>query len=349
MKDERLDRDDSDADLRALQTALTEFVSQLDIEAPRPDEPPPRAPVDTGRPLSAQPEPTKVFIPVTASATPGTHVVQAPGRSNGRRRSKSAGFRRRWSLWLPTSRLRTPLLAGVVAIAIAIAASVAAAIGWWPAVGRRAQVATARGPVVQTQSIQTQSITPPGQKPQHTPRSPVREAQPAGRVARPPVRETQLPGTVARPPARAPNNVGLPVRRAAAARPPLPAPVVDPPVPAVARATLSRPPVVPSISERVAPLPEPGAVIPPGTVYQELPRPLVIVDRAVSVLLVLIINEHGRVDRAFIGSMPVLPRYEQQLLEAAKIWRYTPAFQNGRAIPYRKTLRVTVPASSGFR
>ena len=342
MKDERFDRDDSDADLRALQTAMAEFVSQSDIRAPRPDDPPPRAPVDTARPLRGQPEPSKLFIPVTARATPGIHVVQDPGRSNGGRRFKSAVFRRRWSLWLPTWRLRTPLLAGI--FAIAIAASVAAAIRWWPAVGRRAQVATARGPVVQAQSP-----TPPGRTPQHTPRSPVREAQPAGRVARPPVRETQHPGTVARPPARAPNNVALPVRPAAAARPPLPAPVVDPPVPAVSWATLSRPPVVPSISERVAPLPEPGAVIPPGTVYQELPRPLVIVDRAVSVLLVLIINEHGRVDRAFIGSMPVLPRYEQQLLEAAKTWRYTPAFQNGRAIPYRKTLRVTVPATSGLR
>jgi hypothetical protein len=83
--------------------------------------------------------------------------------------------------------------------------------------------------------------------------------------------------------------------------------------------------------------------------YQEVPRPLVIVDQPVSVLLVLVINEHGRVDRAFIGSMPVLPRYEQQLIEAAKTWRYTPAFQYGRAIACRKTLRVTVPASAGLR
>jgi hypothetical protein len=341
MKDERSDRDDSDADLRALQTAMTEFVSQLNIRAPSPDEPPPRAPV-TRRRRGVQPEPTKLAIPETVSATPATHVVREPGRSNRGRRSESAGFLRRLFSSLPQRRLRAPLLAGV--FAIAIAGWVAAAFSSWPAVGRRAQVATARGPVVQTQSL-----TPPGQIPQHTPRSPVREAQPAGTVARPPVRETQHQGTVARPPARAPNNDALPVRRAAAARPPLPAPVVDPSVPPVAGATLSRPPVAPSISERVAPLPEPGAVIPPGTVYQELPRPLVIVDRAVSVLLVLIINEHGRVDRAFIGSMPVLPRYEQQLLEAAKTWRYTPAFQNGRAVPYRKTLRVTVPASSGLR
>jgi hypothetical protein len=327
MEDERFDRDDSDEDLRALQTALREFVSQLNIEHPHPDEPPPRAPGDTGRPLFVQPEPTKLAIPVTVSAAPGTHEVQELGRSNGGRRSKSAGFLRRWSLSLPTWRLRAPLLGSV--LTIAITGLVAATIGWWPAVGRRAQVATARGPVVQTQSL-----TPPAQTPQHTPRSPVREAQHAGAVARPPV--------------RASNVAPRPVRRAAAKRPPLPAPVVDPPVPAVSRATLGRPSVVPFISERVAPLPEPGAVIPPGIVYQELPRPLVIVDRAVSVLLVLIINEHGRVDRAFIGSMPVLPRYEQQLLEAAKRWRYTPAFQNGRAIPYRKTLRVTVPASGGL-
>jgi hypothetical protein len=337
MEDQRFSRDDSDADLRALQTALTEFVSQLNIKAPRPDEPPPRAPV-TRRRRGVQPEPTKLAVPETVSATPATHAVREPGRSNRGRRSKSAGFLRRLFSSLPKRRLRAPLLAGV--LAIAIAGWVAAAISSWPAVGRRAQVATPRGPVVQTQPL-----TPPGQTPRHTPRAPVREAQPAASVARPPVRETQRAGTAARPP-----SVALrPARRAAAERPPLPAPVVDPPVPAVSWATLSRPPVVPSISERVAPLPEPGAVIPPGTVYQELPRPLVNVDRAVSVLLVLMINERGRVDRAFIGSMPVLPRYEQQLLEAAKTWRYTPAFQNGRAIPYRKTLRVTVPASSGLR
>ena len=302
MKDERFDRDDSDADLRALQTAMAEFVSQSDISAPRPDEPPPRAPVDTAR---------------RSSRTAGTHQARYSrnskrdagdtcGAGSGPQQSGDADSNRRDSGGAGSYRCRHGVFEHPCWRAYSRSrsqASVAAAISWWPAVGRRAQVAPARGPVVQAQSP-----TPPGQTPQHTPRSPVREAQPAGRVARPPVRETQHPRTVARPPARAPNNVALPVRRAAAARPPLPAPVVDPPVPAVSWATLS-PPVVPSISERVAPLPEPGAVNPPGTVYQELPRPLVIVDRAVSVLLVLIINEHGRVDRAFIGSMPVLPRY----------------------------------------
>jgi hypothetical protein len=107
-------------------------------------------------------------------------------------------------------------------------------------------------------------------------------------------------------------------------------------------ATLARPPIVPSISELVAPAPE--AITPPRIVYQELPRPLEIVDHAVSVLLVVLINEGGRVDRAFIGSVPVIPRYERQLVEAASTWRYTPALQNGRAIPYRKTIRVTLQA-----
>jgi TonB family protein len=86
-------------------------------------------------------------------------------------------------------------------------------------------------------------------------------------------------------------------------------------------------------------------MIPPGIVYQEIPRPRMAVGQTVTVSLVLVINEYGRVERAFIGSMPVLPGYEQQLLAAAKTWRYTPAFKHGRAIACRKTIRVEVPAS----
>jgi hypothetical protein len=326
MDEQHFDHDDSDADLLALQTAVTEFVSQLIVEDPHPDQRPPRAPVDTGRPVGVPPEPNKLVSP-TATATPVTHAAQELGRSNGGRPPESARFVRRWSLSLPTWHLRASLIRGL--LAVAIAGCVATAVGWGLAVGWRAQVAPARGPVVQAQPL--------------TPRAQTRHNPPS------PTRTPHQPQAAARPPVRAPLVRVRPVRRAAATRRPLPAPVVDLPVPAVSLTTLGRASVVPSISERVAPLPEPSAITPPGIVYQELPRPLVTVEHAVSVPLVLVINDHGRVDRAFIGSMPVLPRYEQQLLEAAKTWRYTPAFQNGHAIPCRKTLRVLVPASGRLR
>jgi hypothetical protein len=70
-----------------------------------------------------------------------------------------------------------------------------------------------------------------------------------------------------------------------------------------------------------------------------------VIGQPVTVPVVIVINEHGQVERAFIDAMSVLPRYEQQLLAAAKTWHYTPAFRNGRAVACRKTLLVTVPAS----
>jgi hypothetical protein len=323
MDEQRFDHDESDAELLALQAVVTEFISQLNVEDPHPDETPPRPPVDTGHPVGVQPEPNKLVSP-TATATPVIPATQELSRSNNTRQPQSARSVRRWSLSLPTWHLRASLVWGL--LAVTIAGCVATAVGWWLAVGWRAQVAIDRGPVVQAQPL-----TPRAQTPHDSP-SPARTRHHSKAVAGPPV--------------RSPLVRVQPVRRAAAERRPLPAPVVELPVPAVSLATLGRASVVPSISERVAPLPERGAIVPPGIVYQELPRPLVVVGHAVSVLLVLIINEHGRVDRAFIGSMPVLPRYEQQLLQAAKTWRYTPAFQNGHAIPCRKTLRVTVPASA---
>jgi hypothetical protein len=230
------------------------------------------------------------------------------------------------ALPLPVWRRQRAPWRGLLVVVIAV--GVGAAVGWW----------LANGPPTQVVPPRLVAQTPQSQKPlaqgQQTPRSAVRTAQ---------RRKASAPE-----PMRAPILAVRPGRRAPAERRPLPSPVV-PPLPAISLATLARPPIVPSIPELVAPPPGPEAIKAPRILYQELPRPREIVDQATSVLLVVLINAGGRVDRAFIGSMPVIPRYEWQLVQAAKTWRYTPALQNGRAIPYRMTLRVTVPAASGPR
>jgi hypothetical protein len=230
------------------------------------------------------------------------------------------------ALPLPVSRRPRAPWRGL--LSVVIAGGVGVVVGW----------SLSNGPPTQVVLPKLVAQTPPPQKPlapgQQTPPLAVRTAQ-RGKAS---ARETF----------RAPIVAVGPVRRAPAERRPLPAPVI-PPLPAISMATLARPPIVPSIPELVAPPPGPEAIKAPRILYQELPRPREIVDQAVSVLLVVLINAQGRVDRAFIGSMPVIPRYEWQLVQAAKTWRYTPAFQNGRAVPYRMTLRVTVPAVSGSR
>lgn len=306
MDEQRFNHNDSvDADLRALHAAVTEFVSQLHVEPPCADEKP--------LPLQA---PVNSTLRLPLQPKPAKLVIPVPAAPTTMAPSAEERRVRHWPLSLPTWRPGWPLLWGLPAVAIA--GCIAIGVGWWLAGGPRVQVAAPRGLVVQTAQ---------------TPRSAVRTPPRSKAVAR------------ARKRAR---MVALPpVRRAPAARRPLPAPVPVgvPPLPPDSLATLSRPSVVPTVSDLVAPLSKPSAITPPGIVYQELPRAQVMVDQTVSVLLVILINQHGGVDRAFIGSTPVIPRYERQLLEAAKTWRYTPALQNGRAIPCRKTLRVTVPAS----
>ena len=348
---------DSDEELLALQAALTEFVSQLNTECP--DERPVLPWADKRTP----PRDSSKFDNPAAGATPSTpsptvlvpqqsglinaaglfHSVRAsrwsstllPWRPRLRRlvaacssaisgsvvRSAqlllSARRARRWPAALSAWTRRLPQIAAV--FAIAIAGWMAIHIGSGLIVGGREQRAEDRAP-----AVQTRSAAPPT----HTPHLPVQK---------PDARDVE-----ARPRVRAP-VVASPASRAVPR--PLPAPTADPPLPALSFATLEHPPVVPALSEPVPPPPEPGALVQPGIIYQEIPRPRIVVDQPVTVSLVVVINKDGRVERAFIGSMPVLPRYEQQLLAAAKTWRYTPALQNGRAIACRKTVRVTVPAS----
>jgi hypothetical protein len=328
--------DDAGAEQLAIEAAVTEFVSQLNVD--QPDEVPvlPWAPVESGRAVRVQPGPTEFVTHAPGTPAPITDFTPSLVRSNGGQPPPPAALKQSWSVSVPTW-WPQPSLVGVL-LAVAIVGWAAVGIVSWLAVGRRAQATISRELVVQTKPpappVQTKPLAPPVQT-QQPPRSAARTRERVQAVARAPV--------------QAPIVTPRPARRAAAEPRPLSATVVDPELRALSFATLKGPSVVPSVSEPVPAPPEPGAIILPRIVYQEVPRPLTVIDQPVSVLLVILITADGRVERAFIGSMPVLPQYEQQLLTAAKMWRYTPAFQNGRAIPYRKTLRVTVPASRGRR
>jgi hypothetical protein len=318
MNESRLENDDSvDAELRALDAALAEFVSQSTVTALRPDgmslpftDATPSAPASTGARVALQPEPAKPVIPMAPNPR-----TEAP--------LPSAAPVRRWPAALPLWRPRGAFLWGL--LAVAIAGCVGTAVGWWLATGTPPQVPVPERLVVQTP---------------HPPKPLVRTSKTPQRAVR--TRQRQHPVTPA--PTRAPFAAVRPERQSPPKRRPLPLAAV-PPLPVVSMVMVARPPIVDPIPELVAPLPGPEAITPPRILYQELPRPRVIADSTVSVLLVVLINVHGAVDRAFIGSAPLMPSYERQLVDAAKTWRYTPALQNGRPIPYRKTLRVTVPAA----
>jgi hypothetical protein len=310
---------DGDEDLLALQATIAEFVSQLNVHDP--DDRPvlPRALAPPARSDAAQSD-TPTTSPIAATPFQTPLVTRQSDRHRRGQFFQSARSVKRWCLAPLAWRPRLPQIAAVCTAAIA--GLIAMNIGSGLAVGRRVQSPAPGAPVAQIRSET---------RPLHTPPSPRRMPDDRNPVARSRVQASIVPSR--------------PVPRASAGPRPLPAPAADPPLAAVSVAKLEGSSVVPATLEPVPLPPEPGALVPPGIVYQEVPRPPMVMGQPVTVPVVIVINEHGQVERAFIDAMSVLPRYEQQLLAAAKTWRYTPAFRNGRAIACRKTLLVTVPAS----
>ena len=117
--------------------------------------------------------------------------------------------------------------------------------------------------------------------------------------------------------------------------PPPPPPPVE--VPVVAAAMPAPPPlprVFSSSDEKVAP---------PRAVRQELPRfatpPGPLVGR--KGVLEVLIDEAGSVEAAMMRT-PIDPRYDRQVLAAAKSWKYKPASFGGHAVRYRKLIVINV-------
>ncbi len=124
-----------------------------------------------------------------------------------------------------------------------------------------------------------------------------------------------------------------------AAAPP-PVPVRETP-PTTAPAML----VTPAPTAAVAPLRVYAAsdaqVVPPTALKQALPpfpAQLPVANRGV---LELVIDEDGAVENATMRES-VNPRYDAQLVNAAKSWQYKPAMLEGRPVKYRKMLQIDV-------
>jgi periplasmic protein TonB len=111
--------------------------------------------------------------------------------------------------------------------------------------------------------------------------------------------------------------------------------------PVVARAAaIAAPPQVFDITD--------ADVTPPIVVSQELP-PWTARDygqKAYVGTIEIVIDERGGVLSATIPSA-INPGYDQQLLQAAKRWRYQPARRGGEAVRFRKLIGVTLAAPTG--
>jgi len=125
----------------------------------------------------------------------------------------------------------------------------------------------------------------------------------------------------------------------AAIPPPLPSVPTPEPV-APAPPVAARAPATPQIFG-----PDDANVTPPTVVKQNLPPftyQLPVPPSPGSIEIV--IDEHGGVESAVIRKS-IFPRYDAQLVEAAKGWAYKPATFNGFQVKYRKVVNISVNVS----
>ncbi len=122
----------------------------------------------------------------------------------------------------------------------------------------------------------------------------------------------------------------------AAASAPLPA---HPPEPAAPPA-VARPLVTPIASPRTYAATD-ARVTPPVAVRQSLPPFPVQLQTIGRGVLELVIDERGAVESAVMHES-VNPRYDDQLVAAARKWQYQPATLDGTPVKYRKMLQVDV-------
>lgn len=118
-----------------------------------------------------------------------------------------------------------------------------------------------------------------------------------------------------------------------------------PPVPVRETAPAPAPLMKPAQAADVAPpriyVASDTQVLPPAAIKQPLPAfpgQLAVANRGV---LEVVINEEGDVESAIMRES-VNPRYDAQLLAAAKTWQYRPALLNGKPVKYRKLVQIDV-------
>jgi TonB family protein len=120
---------------------------------------------------------------------------------------------------------------------------------------------------------------------------------------------------------------------AAPVAPPAPAVVSSAPAPVLEAARIETPTIHDS---------DDAAVVAPVTIAQDMPRLHRPTTTDKTGVLVVVINEAGRVESAVI-TQPLDSYYDALLLQAAKTWRYQPARRNGVPVKYRKRIQLTLP------
>jgi protein TonB len=104
-------------------------------------------------------------------------------------------------------------------------------------------------------------------------------------------------------------------------------------------------PVTPPPAAAVAPpriyVASDATVLPPAPIKQALPPFPSQLSAANRGVLEVIINEEGDVESVAMRES-VNPRYDAQLIAAAKTWQYRPALLNGKPVKYRKMVQIDV-------
>jgi TonB family protein len=116
---------------------------------------------------------------------------------------------------------------------------------------------------------------------------------------------------------------------------PAPAPVAAPVVPPA--------PVVPKLDPLHVYNASDKDVVGPVILRQEMPplSPALRLQASDKGVIEVLINEQGRVEAATIRQA-VHPRYDTELLSAARDWRYQPATLNGQPVRFRKMIQINV-------
>ena len=123
----------------------------------------------------------------------------------------------------------------------------------------------------------------------------------------------------------------------AAAPPPVPVRETAPAAPAV---LVTRAPAAAVVPPRIYVATD-TQVLPPIAIKQALPAfpaQLPVANRGV---LEIVVNEDGSVESVAMRES-VNPRYDAQLVAAAKTWQYRPALLNGKPVKYRKLVQIDV-------
>lgn len=123
--------------------------------------------------------------------------------------------------------------------------------------------------------------------------------------------------------------------QAAMPPPPPPAPIV-----AVAPAAVPDVPAAPRIYAG-----EDVSVTPPVALRQTLPSFSERVAPTAPGVLEVIVDEAGNVESAAMR-VPLSPRYDMVVLDAARRWKYQPALRGGVAVKYRKLIEIAIQKGS---